>query len=400
MKILIHDYGGHPFQVQLSRALALQGHEVVHGFAGGLLTPRGELCRRTDDPSGLSFREFEMAAGYRQHKYSFFRRHTYEAGYGVGVARFLEDWKPDLVVSGNTPSHPQRRIARTCRRLGIRFVSWVQDVYGVAVDKLARRKLPVVGALAGAWYLRMDRQAFQLSDGVIVITEDFIPLVTREGVPPDRILVLPNWAPLEDVPVRPRNNAWGARHGLQDGFNFFYTGTLAMKHNPGLLLALAERFRKEPNVRVVVISEGPGSEWLAARKTEQDLRNLHLLPFQRFGDMPEVLASADVLTAVLEPDAGVFSVPSKVLTYHCAARPILAAIPPENLAARIIRDTGSGFCVRPDDTAGFVDGAGRLREDPAGRERMGLLARTYAEDHFAINKVIERFQTLTDRLKA
>ena len=40
-----------------------------------------------------------------------------------------------------------------------------------------------------------------------------------------------------------------------------------------------------------------------------------------------MLASADVLVALLETDAGAFSVPSKVLTSLSAGRPILAAIP-------------------------------------------------------------------------
>ena len=30
MKIIVHDYAGHPFQVQLSRRLASRGHEVLH----------------------------------------------------------------------------------------------------------------------------------------------------------------------------------------------------------------------------------------------------------------------------------------------------------------------------------------------------------------------------------
>jgi len=30
MRIGIHDFSGHPFQVQLSRELASRGHEVVH----------------------------------------------------------------------------------------------------------------------------------------------------------------------------------------------------------------------------------------------------------------------------------------------------------------------------------------------------------------------------------
>ena len=97
-----------------------------------------------------------------------------------------------------------------------------------------------------------------------------------------------------------------------------------------------------------------------------------LLPFQPYEVLPEVLASADVLLAILEPEAGVFSVPSKVLSYHCAGRPILAAIPAENLAARIIerarqrRRRGS----RRDEQA-FVAAARRLLDEPERRAAHG-----------------------------
>ena len=48
MRILVHDYAGHPFQVQLSRELARRGHEVRHAYASALQTPRGELVKRED----------------------------------------------------------------------------------------------------------------------------------------------------------------------------------------------------------------------------------------------------------------------------------------------------------------------------------------------------------------
>lgn len=398
MKILIHDYTGHPFQVQLSRELGRLGHDVVHGFAGGLLTPRGELKRRPDDPPGLEFREYPMDPEYRRHKYSFLRRYRYEARYGLGVAADIRRWRPDLVVSGNTPSQPQLELAKATREVGGKFVAWVQDFYGIAVDKLARKKLPVIGALAGAWYRRLDDQAFALSSGVIVITDDFTPLVEAAGVPRERILVLPNWAPIEEVPVVSRENDWGRRFGVVDGFNFIYTGTLAMKHNPDLLLQLAKRFQEHPGVRVVVVSEGPGSDWLAAQRGALGLKNLVLLPFQPFAEMPQVLGSADVLMAVLEPEAGSFSVPSKVLTYLCAGRPILAAIPPENLAARIIVSSGAGRCVDPRNASGFVAGGKALHEDASGRRLAGQKARAYAEEHFEIGRVVERFNSLVERI--
>ena len=76
--------------------------------------------------------------------------------------------------------------------------------------------------------------------------------------------------------------------------------------------------------------------------------------FKPFSEMPEAMAAADVLVAVLEPDAGVFSVPSKVLAYLCGGRPVLLAVPPENLAARIVARETAGLVVPPDDAAGFL----------------------------------------------
>ena len=54
MRIVIHDYAGHPPQVYLSRALARKGHDVLHLYASGLQTPRGGVMRLPADPPGFA----------------------------------------------------------------------------------------------------------------------------------------------------------------------------------------------------------------------------------------------------------------------------------------------------------------------------------------------------------
>lgn len=394
MRLLIHDYAGHPFEAQLSRELARRGHRVTHAAAGNLLTPRGALQLKAGDAPTLDFVEVPMSPDYRTNKYSFLKRRSYEIAYGGELVRLVQTLRPDLVLSGNTPTEPQWEMIRTAASLRIPVVSWVQDFYSLAVDKLARKKLPVIGALAGAWYRHLDGKCLRASAGIVAITEDFAPVVADFGVPADRISIIPNWAPLDELPPRPRRNPWSAHHGLDSKFVLLYSGTLAMKHNPDLLRQLALHFRDDPEVRVVVVSEGPGADYLCSAKTRENIANLDLFPFQSFADMPDVLAAADVLVAVLEADAGVFSVPSKVLSYHCAGRPILAAIPAANLAARIIVQTGSGACVEPDDLSGFIKLAARLRQSPELRNKLGLAARDYAEKNFEISGIAGRFEQL------
>lgn len=100
------------------------------------------------------------------------------------------------------------------------------------------------------------------------------------------------------------------------------------------------------------------------------------------------------MIAILEPDAGVFSVPSKVLTYHCAGRALLAAMPGENLAARLIARERTGLVVDPRDGPAFLDAAQQLLDDRAAREQMGSRARAYAERAFDIGAIASRFEAL------
>jgi len=139
-------------------------------------------------------------------------------------------------------------------------------------------------------------------------------------------------------------------------------------------------------------------EWLRERKKVEGLENLLLLPFQDFREMPDVLASSDVLIAVLEPEAGVFSVPSKVLSYHCAGRPILGAIPKENLAAQIICQNGSGICVSPISVVEFLEAATQYRSNSNMASTVGVAARRYAEKTFNIKDIARRFELFLSRV--
>jgi len=395
MRIVVHDYAGHAFPISLSRALAARGHEVVHAFASSLQTPRGDLALKPDDSPTLSFREIPMDPDYPRYKYSFRRRRNMEVRYGKAVADFITTWKPDAVLSGNTPTETQEPISRAATAGKGRFYYWVQDFYSLAVDRLLRRKLPVAGAWIGAWYRHLDRRQFARSSKIIAITGDFSPILAREfGVETSRIAVVPNWAHIEDLPCLPKDNPWSRLHALHDKFVYLYSGTIGMKHNPALLLELARRHAETPDVRVVVVSEGIGADWLRREAAAANLTNLLIMPYQPFADLPATLATGDVLVGILEAEAGCFSVPSKTLSYLCAARPLLLAMPLDNLAARITLDHNAGLTVSPDDIDGFLAAALQLHSSPGLRARLARNARTYAEQTFPIEKTAAVFDEI------
>jgi glycosyltransferase involved in cell wall biosynthesis len=268
----------------------------------------------------------------------------------------------------------------------------MQDFYSIAATKLLSKKLGLLGRIVGGYWRRLDKMHLRRSDRIVLITDDFKPLAAQWAGRSDNIDVIENWGVLADIDQRPRDNGWARELGITEGFNLIYSGTLGLKHNPELLVAAAQELRDEG--RVIVISHGASVPYLERRKDELALDNLMLLPLQPFALLPDILGAADALVATIEPDAGTFSVPSKILSYLCAGRPILLAAPAENLAARNVERAAAGLVVAPSDGAAFLAALRRLVDDPLLRCTMGESGRAFAEATFDIARVAERFEDI------
>ena len=167
---------------------------------------------------------------------------------------------------------------------------------------------------------------------------------------------------------------------------------LGRKHNPKLLVDLLEATSATHNAELVVVSEGDGAEDIRQAAAERPDSQITVLPFQSAEDLPLVLGSGDVLVAILEPEASKFSIPSKVLSYMSAGRPILGLMPADNPAAEDILATG-GLVATPDaagirSAAGWID---RLVNEPDLIETTGKNARRLADEKFGIEPITDRF---------
>jgi len=110
--------------------------------------------------------------------------------------------------------------------------------------------------------------------------------------------------------------------------------------------------------------------------------------------LPQVLASAGVILTILTAGAGRFSVPSKLWSAMCAGRPSIVAVPATNQAARVAQASGGCVLVSEGGEQAVVKAIRRMKESDAERDFMGVAARRYAEEHFAIGPIADRFETV------
>lgn len=392
MRILIHDYSGHPPQIAISRELSRRGHDVLYLYAKGNRTPRGAVERRSSDP--ISFRIDGVDIGQSLVKQNYAKRQLQEIKYGNALVKVATGFHPELVVCSDTPHFPLNRLRRSCRRINVPFVLWMMDVKGVSIRNWLVRRVPLLGKTVGAFFIEFEKYIVRRCDHVIAISDDFREVTQRWGISRERLDVVPLWAPLNEIPVRPKNNAWARRYGLSCTKNLIYAGTLGNSHSPSHFVKMAKGLAHRADVRVVVVTEGPSASYLMSRKERDDLENLLVLPYQPYEDLPSLFGAADVLLVVLNDSAATHSVPGKVLSHLCAGKPQLAVMPSNNHAAQVIRDSGGGVVVPSDDPSTILSTAEGLLDDVETRKRMERNARAYAENEFDIRRIGDRFEAV------
>ncbi len=392
MRVLVHDYSGHPFQVELSGELARRGHDVTHSWCEAHVSGRGNLGGH----DGVRFDS--IGRGEVIDKLSFKRRLVQELRYGVQLSRQIRRLRPDVVMFGNVPVPMMAVLTLFLLVTRTPRVSWQQDVQGVAMRSFAGTKLShafhVFATVAG-W---VERWCNRRADAIVVIADSFLDVHRAWGTA-DKTTVIPNWAPLDELVPTPRDNAWAVEQDVAEVPNLVYSGTLGLKHNPRLLVQLARAVRDRGTpTHLTVITEGPAVDELADEASKLDVP-ITLLPFQPYERLSEVLGSGDVLLVVLDKAAGAFSVPSKTLSYLCAARPILGLMPDENLAAHLI-DAAGGCVLAPDRTSipAAADWVTDVLDDNDMWDKLGRRARELAEREFELTLCAGRFEEILLRV--
>jgi len=390
VRIAVHDYGGYPFTLDLSQELARRGHVVLHLASADVAGPNGTIAAPADAHAGLMIEAVSTGRAFR--RYAPLRRPVQEWRYGRVVAERVTRFNPRVVLSANAPLLSQRALLRESLRHRRRFLYWFQDSYGLGVTQVLARRSRPAGFVIGGLAVALERRLLTRSDRVVAIAPALGELARSWGVAASSLEVISNWAP-----IGPRDDGRPAPSGssmaeLPDRPFLLYAGTLGLKHDVELLVAIATSLVGRANL--VVISQGLGRKQLERRQQELNLTNLVLSDFLPSAQLAATMAGAAALVAILRADASSFSVPSKVYAYLAAGRPVIAAIARENEAARFLRASGAGVCVEPDDAEGLAQAARRVLDDHQYATALAAAAEKYSAQQFSVGPIADRFEAL------
>lgn len=230
----------------------------------------------------------------------------------------------------------------------------VQDIFP---DSLVGTGLTHEGSLIWKIGRIVEKITYRYADKIIVISEDFKKNIMAKGVPEDKIVVVYNWVDQNKVVDVPREeNKLFDIYGLdRSKFYITYNGNIGLTQNMDMLLDVAKELQEEyEDIHFVLVGNGAYLDEVKRKVADQQLENVHLLPFQPYEDISYVFSLGDASLVISKPGVGANSVPSKTWSIMSASRPVLANFD-ENELKTIIENNHCGIFTKAGDKDAFKE---------------------------------------------
>ena len=174
-----------------------------------------------------------------------------------------------------------------------------------------------------------------------------------------------------------------------------FSGTLGKKHSTEILFNISKNLSDD--YFLVVITNPEIVDKLNSDAKSQHLSQISFYPFQPAEDIPYIFKSAYLLINILNDDSN-FSVPSKVLSYIVAARPIFLVMPEDNEISQMVIKNELGVVADFKNTESFFDSLQDLLLDNELRNTYIKNCERYSENNFSSQDKMNEFLNLYNEI--
>jgi len=223
-------------------------------------------------------------------------------------------------------------------------IPWVADLRDAVLWNADRRFDRTAVQAKEKALERVVRLVARKADAVVAVSDTIADEVRRFD-PAGEVRVIPNGCDFDDFA--------GLDYRPADRFRITHAGSFFGKRNPRpFLSALASSGLEDAIARFAGGLRASDEEWAGGLGLGDRLELLPYLPHHRALAL-ERDSEANLLLLPEAAGRGAVVPSGKIFEYLAAERPILAAVPPDGAAAKLVRETGAGVVVAPEDENGI-----------------------------------------------
>jgi glycosyltransferase involved in cell wall biosynthesis len=374
----------------IARRLVERGHEVTmvardpRWLAVGPAGSPGLIGRR-ERVDGIDVTWLRIP--YEQ-RFSKAKRLLSYGGYAL-AASAATPWlgRPDVVYASSTPLTSGVPGAFASRFRATPFVFELQDLWPAAPAALGYLEPGFELALA-EW---LERALYARSDRLVVCSEAVVAELVGRGIPPEKLVLVPNFSDTELFRPDKRDPRFRLDHGLDGMFVAAYAGAMGASNGVYQLVVAAAALKRagENTVRILAVGDGSERGALEREVRKQRLDNVLVLPPVPREDVPGLIGAADVTLTIFAPHPALaLNSPNKFFDSLAAGRPVVVNV--DGWLRRLVEENDAGVYVPAGDGEALAGALSKLAAQPGRLRQMGANARALAEREFSRDLLADR----------
>ncbi len=369
---------------ELAEDLATRGHRVtiITGWPNhptGILQAGWNAKWRSVEADARGFRVIRCGHSIHARTVLFWRIWYYATFAVSSFANGLVSGPIDSVLCLSTPIFGGWAAWLLARLKGAEFLYGIFDLFPESAANAGMMGRSMLFSALRA----TDTLLCRLSDAIVTLGPRLRAEIIERKIPPRLVHVVPLWLDGRKIKPGQQDNPWRREHAISPGtFVALYAGTIGHISGAETLVETARLLLDHPNILILCVGDGPVKDRLMAAAALAGVPNLRFLPFQSASVLNEMQATASVGLVTLLPGAGRTSLPSKVLGYFAAGRPVVAAVDSDSDTAKMILRGECGRVTACQDPAALAAAILELYNDPGTCVQMGQRARAYFEQFF------------------
>ena len=297
----------------------------------------------------------------------------------------------DIVVAKTDPPLISVVAAIVAKIRGAKLINWIQDLFPEVAVALS---VGGIGGLEGLlrsvrnWSLRTAYKNVAIGDGMA-------KKLAGEGIKPDAIQVIHNWADGRVIqPVDREKNDLRREWHIQDRFVVGYSGNIGRAHEFDTILDAAERLKDVTNIVFLFIGGGAHRDRIEEEARRRSLESIMFKTYQPRDQLALSLTVPDVHLISLQPSLEGLIVPSKLYGIAAAGRPTIFIGSKHGEIPHILREAQCGFSVEKGQAEEVSRIIRELADDKETCLRLGRRARALFDQRFDTRHAMEAWEAV------
>jgi colanic acid biosynthesis glycosyl transferase WcaI len=307
--------------------------------------------------------------------------------------------KPDLLIAVSPPLGLAITVGLLSRRWSIPYVYDVMDLQPDAAVDLGMLR---PGIATRALY-SLERRAYMKAGLISTLTEGMRARIVSKPVSADKVTLFP--APAEPDLFRVERSSGGesfrSAHGLTGSFLVVHSGNMGVKQGLDVVLDAAESSRAYPDIVYLLVGDGAMRTELQTSAKARRLSNLRFLPVLPPQQFSQLLAATDIALITQQRSVANILFPSKTVSLMTAGCPIVASVNDQSEVARVIKQSGAGVVIEPEDPSSLFRAVANLKQsgELAGMSDAGRrYARAYWDEELTFPRMEAELMKIANKV--